>query len=29
MHAASRLLPPVYDELRKVAALRMAQEQPG
>jgi hypothetical protein len=28
-HAASRLLPLVYDELRKLAARRMAQEQPG
>jgi hypothetical protein len=28
-HAASRLLPLVYDELRKLAAQRMAQEQPG
>jgi RNA polymerase sigma factor (TIGR02999 family) len=27
--AASRLLPLVYDELRKLAAQRMAQEQPG
>jgi hypothetical protein len=27
--AASRLLPLVYDELRKLAAHRMAQEQPG
>jgi hypothetical protein len=27
-HAASRLLPLVYDELRKLAAQRMAQEQP-
>jgi hypothetical protein len=25
----SRLLPLVYDELRKLAARRMAQEQPG
>jgi hypothetical protein len=25
-HAASRLLPLVYDELRKLAAQRMAQE---
>ncbi len=28
-HAASRLLSLVYDELRKLAAQRMAQEQPG
>ena len=28
-HVASRLLPLVYDELRKLAAQRMAQEQPG
>jgi hypothetical protein len=28
-HAASRLLPLVYEELRKLAAQRMAQEQPG
>jgi hypothetical protein len=28
-HAASRLLPLVYDELRKLAAQRMAQEQAG
>ena len=28
-HAASRLLPLVYEELRKRAARRMAQEQPG
>jgi hypothetical protein len=28
-HAASRLLPLVYDELRKLTAQRMAQEQPG
>jgi hypothetical protein len=28
-HAASRLLPLVYDRLRKLAAERMAQEQPG
>jgi RNA polymerase sigma factor (TIGR02999 family) len=28
-HAASRLLPLVYDELRKLAAQCMAQEQPG
>jgi len=27
--AASRLLPLVYDELRKLAACRLAQEQPG
>src|SRR5262245_2914197 len=28
-HAASQLLPLVYDELRKPAAQRMAQEAPG
>jgi RNA polymerase sigma factor (TIGR02999 family) len=28
-HAASRLLPLVYEEPRKLAAQRMAQEQPG
>jgi RNA polymerase sigma factor (TIGR02999 family) len=28
-HAAERLLPLVYDELRKLAAERMAQERPG
>lgn len=28
-HAASELLPLVYDELRKLAAARMAQEKPG
>jgi hypothetical protein len=28
-HAASQLLPLVYDELRKLAARRMAQEQPS
>jgi RNA polymerase sigma factor (TIGR02999 family) len=28
-HAASQLLPLVYDELRKLAADRLAQEQPG
>jgi hypothetical protein len=28
-HAASRLMPLVYDELRKLAAQRLAQEQPG
>lgn len=27
--AAEELLPLVYDELRKLAAARMAQEQPG
>jgi hypothetical protein len=27
--AARRLLPLVYDELRKLAAKRLAQEQPG
>jgi hypothetical protein len=28
-HAASRLLPLGYEELRELAAQRMAQEQPG
>jgi hypothetical protein len=28
-HAASRLLPLVYEELLRMAAQRMAQEQPG
>jgi hypothetical protein len=28
-HAASRLLPLVYEELRKLAAQRMARERPG
>ena len=28
-HAAAQLLPLVYDELRKLAAQRMAREQPG
>jgi RNA polymerase sigma factor (TIGR02999 family) len=28
-HAAERLLPLVYDELRKLAAQKLAQEQPG
>jgi RNA polymerase sigma factor (TIGR02999 family) len=28
-HAAAQLLPLVYDELRKLAALKMAQEAPG
>jgi RNA polymerase sigma factor (TIGR02999 family) len=28
-HAAAELLPLVYDELRKLAAYRLAQEQPG
>src|SRR5205814_1875086 len=28
-HAAERLLPLVYDELRKLAAQRMARESPG
>jgi hypothetical protein len=28
-HAAEELLPLVYQELRKLAAQRMAQEQPG
>jgi RNA polymerase sigma factor (TIGR02999 family) len=29
LHAAEQLLPLVYDELRKLAAQRLAQEQPG
>jgi RNA polymerase sigma factor (TIGR02999 family) len=28
-HAAEQLLPLVYDELRRIAALKMAQEKPG
>src|SRR5262249_48844702 len=28
-HAAGQLLPLVYDELRKLAAQRLAQEKPG
>jgi RNA polymerase sigma factor (TIGR02999 family) len=28
-HAAAQLLPLVYDELRKLAALKLAQEKPG
>jgi RNA polymerase sigma factor (TIGR02999 family) len=28
-HAAEQLLPPVYDELRRLAAQKMAQEAPG
>ena len=28
-HAAEQLLPLVYDELRKLAAEKMAQEKPG
>src|SRR5580700_6993028 len=28
-HAAGHLLPLVYDELRKLAAVRMAEEAPG
>src|SRR5450755_3409308 len=28
-HAAGRLLPLVYDELRKLAARKMTQEKPG
>src|SRR6516225_6689881 len=28
-HAAERLLPLVYDELRKLAAVKLAQEKPG
>jgi RNA polymerase sigma factor (TIGR02999 family) len=29
LHAAEQLLPLVYDELRKMAAQRLAQEKPG
>src|SRR5436853_2655779 len=29
LHAAEQLLPLVYDELRKLAAQKLAQEQPG
>jgi hypothetical protein len=29
LHAAEELLPLVYQELRRLAAQRMAQEQPG
>ena len=29
MHAANQLLPLIYDELRKLAALKLAQEKPG
>jgi RNA polymerase sigma factor (TIGR02999 family) len=29
LHAASQLLPLVYDELRKLAAAKLAQEKPG
>src|SRR5438445_7634200 len=29
LHAAEQLLPLVYDELRKLAAQRLAQEKPG
>ena len=29
VHAAAQLLPLVYDELRKLAAVKMAQEKPG
>ena len=29
VHAAEQLLPLVYDELRKLAAVRLAQERPG
>ncbi len=29
VHAAERLLPAVYDELRKLAAQKLAQEKPG
>ena len=28
-HAAQKLLPLVYDELRRLAAAKMAQEKPG
>jgi hypothetical protein len=28
-HAAEQLLPLVYDELRKLAAQKLAQEKPG
>jgi hypothetical protein len=28
-HAADQLLPLVYDELRRLAAAKLAQEQPG
>src|SRR5438876_4404128 len=28
-HAAEKLLPLVYDELRKLAAVKLAQEKPG
>jgi hypothetical protein len=28
-HTAERLLPLIYDELRKLAAYKLAQEQPG
>jgi len=28
-HAAAQLLPLVYDELRRLAAQRLAQEKPG
>ena len=28
-HAAAQLLPPVYEELRKLAAQKLAQEKPG
>src|SRR5438876_8707696 len=28
-HAAAQLLPLVYDELRKLAAVKLAQEKPG
>jgi DNA-binding GntR family transcriptional regulator len=28
-HAAEALLPPVYDEMRKLAARTLAQEKPG
>jgi len=28
-HASEQLLPLVYDQLRRLAAARMAQEQPG
>ncbi len=28
-HAANELLPLIYDELRRLAAAKMAQEKPG
>jgi hypothetical protein len=29
LHAAEHLLPPVYDELRRLAAAQLAREKPG